>query len=314
MCGDALQNLYAFRGTSNEYIKKLSLDPNWTVIKLFENYRSTNQICEFANKFSKTYAKPEYRIEMHGQRDGDEIEVIRGSVTSYDQPVCIDHLRRLVQKLNNHPVQSAVLCRSNKEVDEVCRFLDKNDIIYVRGHKSSEAAAMLRSVNSDEYMIQWLSNSFLDAKHYGDFVRLSSLEDTLTVPWFLSKWGNNSKISSHSKRIFEIRNILADTELSAEQKYNKVTRMLSIKSLPDMDFTQEFNPEVFVQCLIDQLNALEESKIYVGTIHSSKGLEYDAVYLMGVDDFMFQLGTEDMNNLFYVGITRAKNRLVIFNR
>ena len=313
-CGDALQSIYQFRGCSNEFIKMQAASEDWEVIKLFENYRSTTQICDFANKFSAKYAKPSYRIEMHGQREGDNVEVIRGSVTSVDQPVCIDHLRRLVQKLNNHPVQSAVLCRSNKEVDEVCRFLDKNDIIYVRGHKSSEAAAMLRSVNSDEYMIQWLSNSFLDAKHYGDFVRLGALEDTLTVPWFLSKWGTNSKISSHSKRIFEIRTILADTELSVEQKYNKVTRMLSIKSLPDMDFTQEFNPEVFVQCLIDQLNALEESKIYVGTIHSSKGLEYDAVYLMGVDDFMFQLGTEDMNNLFYVGITRAKNRLVIFNR
>lgn len=314
LVGDALQNLYAFRGTSNEFIKKLAEDANWEVIKMNENYRSTTQICECANKFSATYAKSSYRIEMHGQREGDRVEVIRGSSTSVDQPVCIDHLRSLVQRLNDNPVQSAVLCRSNKEVNEVCRFLDKNKIVYVRGHKSSEAADMLRSVNSDEYMVQWLSNSFLDAKHYGDYVRLSAFEEQVTVQWFLSKWGTNSKISAHSKRIFEIRSILVDETLTIENKFGKVTRMLGIKSLCDMDFEQKFTSESFIQCLIDQIDASEESKIYVGTIHSSKGLEYDRVYLMGVDDYMFQLGTEEMNNLFYVGITRAKNHLTIFKR
>ena len=62
------------------------------------------------------------------------------------------------------------------------------------------------------------------------------------------------------------------------------------------------------------MQELEESQIYIGTIHSAKGLEYDAVYVMGVNDTMFQLGSEEMNNLYYVAITRAKNKLVVFRR
>lgn len=314
LVGDALQNLYAFRGTSNEYIKKLSEDSSWEVIKMNENYRSTNQICEFANKFSATYAKPSYRIEMHGQRDGDAVEVIRGSFTSYDQPVCMDHLTKLVKRLSDNPVQSAILCRSNKEVDEVCRVLDIKKITYVRGHKSSEAVDMLKSVLDDSYMIQWLSSAFLDAKHYGDFVRLGALQDQITLQWFLDNWNSNSKIASHSKKIFEIRTIMSDASISLEKKFEKVTRLLAIKSICNIDLEKEYTSQEFIQCIIDQMEAFEESKIYVGTIHSSKGLEYDRVYLIGVDDYMFQLGTEDMNNLYYVGITRAKNHLTVFKR
>lgn len=315
LVGDALQNLYAFRGTSNEFIKKLSSDPNWHVIKMNENYRSTTQICEFANKFSESYAKPDYRIAMHGQRDGDEVEVIRGSWTSYDTPVCPDHLRKLVQKLKESKVQSAVLCRSNKEVDEVCRALDRSEIVYVRGNKSSEAIDMLNSVLSDSYMLQWLSIAFLDAKHYGDFIRLGALEEEVTLEWFLKTFQNVSKVSSHAKKIFEIRTIMADVSTDLAAKFEKVTKLLGIKKLIKIDDIEaECTAVEFIQRILAQMEEVEETKIYVGTIHSSKGLEYDTVYLMGVDDHMFQLGTEDMNNLYYVGITRAKDHLVVFRR
>ena len=67
--------------------------------------------------------------------------------------------------------------------------------------------------------------------------------------------------------------------------------------------------------------------IVLSTIHSSKGLEYDTVYLMDVVDGVFpesvpkDLKTadkkereayEEERRLFYVGVTRAKNRLYVF--
>lgn len=282
---------------------------------MFENYRSTNQICGFANKFSATYADPKYRIEMHGQRDGDDVEVIRGSWTSYDTPVCPDHLRQLVNRLKDSKVQSAVLCRTNKEADEVCKTLDREGIIYVKGNKSSEAIDMLKSVLDDSYMVQWLSNTFLDAKHYGDFIRLASQQDEVTIEWFLDTFSNVTKINSHAKKIFEIRKIMVDPSMSLDDKFDKVTKSLSIKKLiTSADIDGDYTSENFIQCILNKMEELEESKLYVGTIHSSKGLEYDTVYLMGVDDFMFQLGTEEMNNLYYVGVTRAKNHLVVFRR
>lgn len=314
-CGDALQSIYAFRGCSNEFIKMQSRDEDWHKIRLFENYRSTNQICEFANNFSETYAHPAYRIAMHGQRDGSDVEVIKGSWTNYDTPVCPAHLNELVRRLKDSKTQSAVLLRTNKEVDEVCRALDDNEIVYVRGNKSSEAIDMLRSVLDDSYMIQWLSNTFLDAKKYGDYIRLSAQLEEVTLQWFLDTFKTTTKVTSHAKKIFEIREIMIDGNLDLAAKFAKVTKLLSIKKLINADDIETTcTSEEFIQRIIDKMKEAEESKLYVGTVHSSKGLEYDTVYLMGVDDYMFQLGTEEMNNLYYVGITRAKNHLVVFRR
>ena len=70
-----------------------------------------------------------------------------------------------------------------------------------------------------------------------------------------------------------------------------------------------------------------DSKVILSTIHSAKGLEYDTVYLIDVCDGIFPETVisnyrnadeadiklyEEERRLFYVGVTRAKNRLNIF--
>ena len=57
-----------------------------------------------------------------------------------------------------------------------------------------------------------------------------------------------------------------------------------------------------------------DSEIYIGTIHSVKGLEFDNVYVLGVDGPTFKLSDEENKNLYYVAITRAKQHLVVFER
>ncbi|MBP5705916.1 MAG: ATP-binding domain-containing protein, partial [Spirochaetales bacterium] len=64
--------------------------------------------------------------------------------------------------------------------------------------------------------------------------------------------------------------------------------------------------------LKDAIEDVKSSELYVGTIHSVKGLEYDNVFVMNVGSYNFQLKNEDMKNLFYVAITRAKNRLLVY--
>ena len=179
ICGDILQNLYSFRGCTNDFIKTLALDPNWKVIKLFENYRSTTNICNFANKFSK-YAKDEFRIQMHGQRDGEDPIVIHGSNTSYTQPVDKKHLEKLVEMIKENKNETAVLCRTNKEVECVKKALTDADIkINVRS-KSTDTLNYIESVISNDYFLEWLTTK-LEAKDYSDFIRLSALEKNVDI-------------------------------------------------------------------------------------------------------------------------------------
>ena len=310
MVGDVLQAIYAFRGCTNEFIKQLTVDPNWKVIKMFENYRSTRQICEFANKFS-TYSRDEYRIEMHGQRDGEEPEVIYGSNSSYDYPVDRQHLKILVEKLQERKCESAILCRTNRECNAVKGALSSAGIEYTARSKSSDVLNILHSALSNEYMLGWLSTK-LEAREYGDYIRLAAQDSNPDIRWFLTTYGNHEVIRKPAEKIIEIRNITSDKSLKPADKFEKITKLLRIKTKCKFEGDDTSTNKEIVLSIRDQIQALEDSQIYVGTVHSSKGLEYEAVYVMGVNDTMFKLGSEEMNNLAYVAFTRAKNYLTVF--
>lgn len=311
LCADALQAIYGFRGCTSEFVKQLSISPGWEVIKLFQNYRSTNQICEFANKFS-TYAPDDYRIEMNGQRDGDEVKVIYGSHTDYNHPVDEDHLNILIKRLQENRVESAVLCRTNKECACVRDALREAEIEFSSSNKSTDTLDILNSALDNEYLLGWLS-SMLDTTEYGDYIRLSAQMENPDIHWFLQLYGKHEKIKNAATKVKQVREIVI-TDISTGDKFDRIVKLLKIKTKCELDRSQQLTNRQLIELVRDQLEDAEDNKIYVGTIHSSKGLEYDTVYVMGVNEYCFQLGDEEMNNLAYVAYTRAKNHLTVFRR
>ena len=313
LVGDALQNIYGFRGCTNDYIKSLTRRDDWTVIKLFKNYRSTTNICDYANKFSKSYASSNYRIEMEGQRPGKDPETIYGSHSSYYNPVDLNHLSMLVDKIKANPGECAILCRSNKEVNAVRDALTKAEIQYSSKSKSTDNLDLLESALSNEYMLEWLSTK-LEAKDYGDYIRLSSQMDNVDIHWFLNNYGNKEVIRKHVEKITFIRTVTSSTTFTQQDKFDQITKQLRVKTKCKFNGDENTSNKDLIEDIKSQVQALEECEVYCGTIHSVKGLEYETVYVMGVDDKLFRLGNEEMNNLFYVAVTRAKNNLIIFRR
>lgn len=311
-CGDALQNLYSFRGTTNEYVKLLSTDPNWKVVRLHTNYRSTKQICDFANKFSK-YAKDDYRIEMTGLRDGDEPEVIYGSMSSYEHPVDERHLDILVDMLLKNKNQTAILCRTNKECAAVKARLTRANIEYTGRASVGDIVDILKSSLSNDYMLDWLATK-LESVQYADYIRLAAQNANPDIRWFLTTYGSVSAIKHSAQQVIGIRNVVSNNTITPKDKFEQVTKLLRIKSKCEFKGDDNTSNKDIIESILDQIQEMQESTIYCGTIHSSKGLEYDTVYVMGVNDKMFKLGTEDMNNLAYVAYTRARNHLIVFKR
>lgn len=310
LCGDALQCIYQFRGCTNEFVKLFATDKEWDTIKLYNNYRSTNQICDFANTMSSKYFKDaEYRIEMKGHRDGSKVEVIPGSRSDWNNTVDENHCDILIDRL--HQVKEdesiAVLCRSNREVKFLRNTLKDNNIVTATSSHDSEYYHILKSVEDDNYMIDWLS-SLLNSEEYANYLKDSMMESNPDVHWFAKHYRNRKDISKYGKEIVNIRKILNDNDLDTESKVNKIAWHLKLKVAADDELSRDNIIEWFLNKLEDQNN----NAIYVGTIHSSKGLEYDKVYVVGVDDKLFRLDCEDMYNLYYVACTRAKDQLTVF--
>ena len=157
-------------------------------------------------------------------------------------------------------------------------------------------------------MIDWLS-SFLVADKYADYIRLAAQEEEVTSEWFCKMFGNDATIKARADCISAIQRIL-DKDTHIITKCGDILKLLGIKGVLDgVECEEDIIPGI-----ISVISNQGDQDIYVGTIHSSKGLEYDSVYVMGVNDTSFRLMSEEMNNLYYVALTRAKNHLTVFMR
>lgn len=307
LTGDTLQNIYGFRGTSNAYIKALANAPDWEKIMLHTNYRSTRQICEYANKFSKKYADPSYWIEMQGTRDGDKVitKLVDGpkGYTAIDSNDIADVLKEN-SKLSG---TSAILCRTNKEVAAVTSYLKRESVPFTTSN-DTKLPKLLECALSAKYMMEYLA-SYLSSDKYGEYIRISTLVDNPDLSWFLANYGNNSQIKEDVRQINFLKDV-ANGVGTTEDKITEVSKFFHIKNIKNPD--KPCYGVEFLKYLLDAVIEVKETELYVGTIHSVKGLEYDNVFVMNVGSYSFRLRNEEMKNLFYVAITRAKSRLFVY--
>ena len=306
-CGDCLQNIYAFRGTSNEYIKALANTPDWEKIKLFTNYRSTNQICDYANNFSAKYADASYRVEMKGTRDGEKVKTKFVEKPYGYSVINPDSIEDVVEELEKLSGTSAILCRTNKEVSAVTSYLNEHDISFNAGN-NTKLPHLIACTLSDTYMVEWLA-SYLPTNKYGEFIRLSASMKTPDLHWFLKLYGKATQIKEDVTVITQLKDI-ANSNKSISVRLKEVETLLEVSNIAVPD--KEYIGKDFLIYLKDTIVTNASSGIYVGTIHSVKGLEYDNVFVMNVGSYSFKLTTEEMKNLFYVAVTRAKNRLYVY--
>lgn len=306
-CGDTLQEIYRFRGTSNEFIKALANSDGWDKIKLFTNYRSSRQICEYANKFSSKYADASYRIEMQGIRDGDK--VITKLIDGPSKYSSIDYkaLDDAITGSRTFNGTSAIICRTNKEVSEISTYLKNKDIEFITS-KDTKIQYLIDCALSDTYMLGCLA-SYLSSNKYGEYIRLSTQVQNPDLNWFIKMYGNLAQIKEELQNINALKDIANSTEFT-NSKLERVSELFHIKNLKQTD--KQYFGKDFLEYLKETVSDVKSSELYVGTIHSVKGLEYDNVFVMNVGSYNFRLSNEDEKNLFYVAITRAKNHLVVY--
>ena len=144
--------------------------------------------------------------------------------------------------------------------------------------------------------------------------------------FLLSKWRNdiNIKKISHVKLL---QLVLDESGYSAMLKNKKdidnESRLENIKELlsamKDFDGLESFLEHVALATAVDQ--DWDGEKVNMMTMHGSKGLEFDVVFLPGWEEGLFphqksieekgQNGLEEERRLAYVGITRAKKKAII---
>lgn len=315
--GDALQAIYSFRNADSTIIKELAHTPSWKCYKLSRNYRSTEPICDYANSYSQM---KEASVKLVSDKEGCPV-VEKYYLYDAFSKSNVPQLNQMKEWIKTFEGSSAILCRSNREVADLQMWLESENIPYSTKRKSVDTLSVLNSIMDNEYLKNWLA-TLLPAEEYTTFLKAEKIHQVddggYSCETFIKDFAKGDPILVESaQKVFECREILATSTYDARLKFLKLSEKLHIPLPRHHEISNtETNKEIVDSFItmymnIDSTDSADSADLYVGTIHSVKGLEYDNVIVLNADGESFPIYKGDNLNLFYVAVTRAKSHLYV---
>ena len=355
--GDNDQAIYAFRGANYKNILNFEKDyPDCKTILLEENYRSTKTILNAANSVIKNNKLRKDKNLWSNNEEGELIKYIRTDGEKEEA----DYVAREIKKLINegvNPVDIAILYRTNAQsrvMEEACL---KNNIPYkiigsfyfYNRKEIKDLICYLRLINNYKDDVSLLRVINVPKRKIGEKT-IDNISNVALV--------NNSCLfdAINSGKELEFKNLILDLkekcenlsltemvelvldksgmkqELENEKSLDSEIRLENLEEFKSI--TKNYEEEYGVISLDDFLNEISlvsdmsehqdgNNKVSLMTVHSVKGLEFDDVFVIGMEEGIFphynaiNEGTnsaiEEERRLCYVAITRAKKKLWLLN-
>jgi len=350
LIGDDCQNIYSWRGASNELIFKF--DKKHKKIMLEDNYRSNKEIIEAINRIIKSLSfKIDKKLKCTREK-GEKIRVREFYAFDDEIDFLVSEAKKLIKdkekledisvlfRTNNLGKQIEREFRRNKIPCHLSRargFLDREeirDIVAFLRLKANPYAklefervlGLIEGIGKAKiYKLEELSNK-------SNFSISDSLNhlDKLSFPTQITN--SLSKFNAVFKD--DVKNPI-ESFLRFFDYYNKISKKYSTEpeKIEDKEENIETLKELFegfgydneeIVAFLDSLIEMEKkekdrNKIILSTIHSAKGLEWKHVFIAGCNDkilpFYFdkldKIKRDDELRLFYVAVSRAKDFLTI---
>ena len=365
--GDIDQSIYSWRGADFRILLNFQNEyRDAQIIKLEQNYRSTENILNAANAVIKNNTQRISKNLYSNAGQGSKIEIYEANDES-DEAV---YVARTVKKLvnNGHKLSDiAVLYRTNSQsrtLEEACisnhipykiygglKFYDRKEIkdivAYLKViYNPNDSVSLKRIINTPKRGIGAETVSKLEAaaQEFGLslFELISSIDDyevnlsagTKTkVKNFVSlvyELINQSKVMNipdFLKDLIERTGYVSaireeDDEDTADERIDNLQEFITVATEfeptePD-NIIGEFLTQVSLVSDIDSMDE-HDNVLTLMTLHSAKGLEYDVIFLTGLEEGIFPHNNSQSTNteleeerrLMYVGVTRAKQELFI---
>ena len=372
--GDDDQSIYRFRGANIRNILDFEkVYPDATVIKLEQNYRSTQQILDAANAVISNNSGRKDKALWTDIKDGDKVH-LREFDTAQDEA---EFIASEIGKLKrNHKLsydETAVLYRTNAQsrlLEE--RFVYEGipyDIVggtnFYSRREIKDLLAYLKTIDSglDDIAVKRIINvpkrgigatTIENVQAYADERQISFFEALCEADQIMTISRGSAKLTDFVTmiRAFRTKSKSYSLEELLKDVIDVVGYMDYLKTLDDDDDSGDNDRAANVDELISKIAAYEENeeveqptltgfleevalvadidrigedneKVLLMTLHSAKGLEFENVYLAGMEENVFPSymalqfedsdpeGIEEERRLAYVGITRAKKNLTL---
>ena len=299
--GDDDQNIYTFRGANVQFIRQFKNDYAAEVHYLVENYRSTRNIIEAANDviaLNQDRMKTSHPIRIDGHRDmlvaGGEfdradplyhgkVQLVEVADSAGQASAVIAEIQRLRELGVTNWSSIAVLSREHSDLARV-RTLAERESIPMRWMGARNALPPLHQIRE---INRFLSTIALER---GSFKRAQDLHDLADKTF--EGAGANVWIQFLERLLGAWVRESANAELSVQQA---------------LEFLYE-------ACAESRREFGYGEGVTLSTVHSAKGMEYDHVLLMGAWRLpALRPQQEEERRAFYVGLTRARKTLAVFD-
>ena len=366
--GDDDQSIYKFRGANIYNILNFEKHfPGAKVIKLEQNYRSTQNILDAANAVIAHNAGRKEKSLWTDNGTGDKVTFRKADTSNEEAELVANDIIKRIRGGECSYKDCAVLYRTNAQsrlFEE--RFIARNIPYKLIGGTNfyarkeiKDILAYLKTIDNgrDDLAVKRIINvpkrgigatTITRVENYGDekgmdfFTALRFAGDIPSVGKAAAKIRPFVEFVLDMKKKAEtmmpselLKEILEETgyvrELEAEDTVEAKSRIENIDELITKAVDYESGEEAptlngFLEevALVADIDGLDETSDYVVlmTLHSAKGLEFENVYLTGMEDGLFpsymsitsddsEAELEEERRLAYVGITRAKKHLML---
>ena len=346
--GDTDQNIYSWRGANLKNIMSFEHDFHGAkVVLLEENYRSTKNILDLANNAIKKNTVRKEKNLFTKEEGGDKIEITPSWDEASEGQWVANKCKELIEQ-NIDPKNIAVLYRANFQsriLEE--SFIHANITYNLLGTKFFERKEIKDVMSYLRAAINRLSLTDLKrvfdtpkkgigkttvAKLFaGEDLPKSAQLKIKTVYDFLDKIKDSLETEPLS-HIMQM--IIVDSGMEKElleggsedrERLENARELVSLTIKYDdrkaFEIIDQFLEETSLQS--DQDNDKKEKEgVRLMTIHASKGLEFEHVFIVGLEQDLFphkNIGgkkrskeeEEEERRLFYVAVTRARKNLYL---
>ncbi len=370
--GDDAQSIYSFRGATIENILQFQKDYDEVkVVKLEQNYRSTQSILHVANEVIRNNKGQIEKNLFTENAEGEKIKLVRTMTDNDEGKFVADSIQE--QKLRNHYSNKdfAILYRTNAQSRAFEESLRRMGLAYTiyggisfyQRKEIKDIVAYLRIIVNpkDEEALKRIIN--YPARGIGkttiDKLVLSANENNISMWDVLEKANefgfragtftalqdfvtmiksfasmltkqNAYEVAFHvGKQTNFVKELFNDKSTEGVARYENIQELLnSIKEWTESPDNEDGElVDKSLASYLQQITLLTDADekdpdadtIKLMTIHAAKGLEFSCVFAAGLEEMLFPnamaINTreelEEERRLFYVVITRAKQRLWI---
>ncbi|NDB57680.1 ATP-dependent DNA helicase PcrA [bacterium] len=348
--GDIDQNIYSWRGADIANMLNFEKEyPETKIITLEENYRSTQTILMAANNvIKKNVLRPEKNLFTKNV-EGEKIELLISYTEQEEARMIAEEAKELINN-GGEPREIAVLYRANfqsRVIEEA--FLNKNipyQVLGVRFFERKEVKDVLSFIKAS--MNRDSTNDLVRVVNVpprgigkATIMKVVTGQESTLGPALRNKVGmfldllerikivalkdKPSELIKYIIRESGMENVYKNGGAEEQEKLENLRELVTVASqydsLPAGEAIEKLLENSALATDQDELEK-DNNAVKLMTVHASKGLEFDYVFIAGLEEDLFphqrmneenmsQSQSEEERRLFYVAITRARKKLFL---